>query len=505
MSGTATMSVGVGVPRRSLTLFVHVIIVAAAVWPFLLYQAAAGLVDLPNAIGRVGIGLRLLADPDSSPFYKLSFKLIPNMAVDTWGLFVGRFVGAEASVNLFVALSISVFYAGVQALRRALFGSSSLIIGALTVFVIYGLAFRWGFINYVFASGLMIWAVARLEFRLSRGGRAFIVTQTALLLVIYFSSLFPVVLYFGYACVRVAPRLLSALRSREWANAAIICIEHGVTLIPIGAAAVLGTAGAPWGNKSEWIWSSKVDAIEGLFWFQAELLEQLLGCVVAGLAACLAFPANARLRAGQAAALAALALLFLAVPFYLRGVAFADTRLPSTILGLMLGCLEIRPSSSWWTRAGGVTLAAACLMKPLAYTLQVWPLLQAAETLPILLQNVPEHSRMAIVAGAEGPIIGGQLAWHMPLIQLTRSDYAFAEIFPNYFIDLRAHRVGQQDGGLEDTVIQLDRGLACSDLMYVIVVGKLPALPPDLPADVTAAAGQLTLLRIRRVNSEHSC
>ena len=53
-----------------------------AVAPFLLAHAGAALFDLPNAMARVGIGLRLLENPDGSLFYTQSFKLIPNMAVD---------------------------------------------------------------------------------------------------------------------------------------------------------------------------------------------------------------------------------------------------------------------------------------------------------------------------------------------------------------------------------------------------------------------------------------
>jgi hypothetical protein len=112
------------------------------------------------------------------------------MPVDLWGLSVGRLVGAEWAVNLFVALSVATFYVAVQSLRLVLHGRSSVACGALSVFAIYSLALRWGLINFVFASGLMIWAVAHLEKELRSGSPDYPARQAALLAMVYLSNIF---------------------------------------------------------------------------------------------------------------------------------------------------------------------------------------------------------------------------------------------------------------------------------------------------------------------------
>ena len=101
-------------PAGYCRLLLHGSLLAAAIAPFLLAHAGAALFDLPNAMARVGIGLRLSENPDGSLFYTQSFKLIPNMAVDLFGLVAGRWLGGEAAVNLFVALSIAIFYLAIQ-------------------------------------------------------------------------------------------------------------------------------------------------------------------------------------------------------------------------------------------------------------------------------------------------------------------------------------------------------------------------------------------------------
>src|SRR5262245_56791975 len=214
-------------PAGYCRFLLHGALLAAAVAPFLLAHAGATLFDLPNAMARVGIGLRLIENPDGSPFYTQSFKLIPNMAVDLFGLAAGRWLGAEAAVNLFVVVSIAIFYVAIQALRIALNGRASVVIGALSVFAIYTFALRWGFINFFFASGLMILAVANLERELKSGSRAFVVHQTALLAFVYLSSLFAALLYCVYAAARLLPIAAGHAMRRDGAGFCKLAVAHG--------------------------------------------------------------------------------------------------------------------------------------------------------------------------------------------------------------------------------------------------------------------------------------
>jgi hypothetical protein len=484
-------------PAGYCRFFLHGTLLAAAMAPFLLAHAGAALFDLPNAMARVGIGLRLWENPDGSPFYTQSFKLIPNMAVDLFGLAAGRWLGAEMAVNLFVALSIAIFYLAIQSLRTVLFGSASVVIGALSVFAIYSFALRWGFINYFFASGLMILAVASLERQLKSGSRTFVVHQTALLAVIYLSSLFAALLYLVYAGVRLLPIVAGHALRRDWSGFARLATVHGAGPATVMALFVFGTAAPPWPQQGTvWEWFAKLEAVAMLFSFRAEPFELTLAVVASAAGAALI--CRARLAPSQAPALLAVVAVFVLMPIALKGVYFADMRLPGTIAGLLLAGVQVRPARLIYPRlamAAGAVLVLAGLLKPAAMWLQVRPVLDARLALPALFAEVPQGSIVAIHGVNSKANIGGLRAWHLPLIQLARGEYFFPEVFPNYFVDFRLPTPIPTN---ENDEVAINTELLCSGMTHVVLIGDTRQWPAVLPADVLHREGNLTMVRVRR-------
>jgi hypothetical protein len=478
-------------------LLLHGSLLAAAIAPFLLAHAGAALFDLPNAMARVGIGLRLQESPDGSLFYTQSFKLIPNMAVDLFGLVAGRWLGGEAAVNLFVALSIAIFYLAVQSLRIVLYGRASVVVGALSVFAIYSFALRWGFINYFFASGLMILAVANLERHLQPPSRTFVVYQTALLAIIYLSSLFAALLYFVYAGIRLLPIAVTRAMRRDFAGLARLAVVHGAGFLVVLALFAFGTVAPPWRQQGTvWEWFSKLEAIAALFSFRAEPFELTLAVLVAVAGAALIWLCRARLAPPQALPLLAVVAVFVLMPVALRGVYFADTRLPGTIAGLLLAAVQVRPVGyPWLAAAAGAAVLMAGLLKPVAFWLQVRPVLEARLALPALFAEVPQGSIVAIHGVNAKASIGGLRAWHMPLIQLTRGEYFFPEVFPNYFIDFRQPPPIPTN---ENDEVAINTELLCSGMTHVVLIGDTRQWPATLPADVLHREGNLTMVRVRR-------
>jgi hypothetical protein len=490
-------------------LLLHGSLLAAAIAPFLLAHAGATLFDLPNAMARVGIGLRLLESPDGSLFYTQSFKLIPNMAVDLFGLVAGRWLGGEAAVNLFVALSIAVFYLAVQSLRIVLYGRASVVIGALSVFAIYSFALRWGFINYFFASGLMILAVANLERHLQSASslqaassmqsasRSFVVHQTALLAIVYLSSLFAALLYFVYAGIRLLPVAVTHAMRRDFVGLARLAAVHGAGFAVVLALFAFGTAAPPWPQQGTvWEWFSKLEAIATLFSFRAEPFELTLAVIVAAAGAVLIRLGRVRLAPPQALPLLAVVAVFVLMPVALKGVYYADTRLPGTIAGLLLAAVQVRPASyPRLVAAAGAAVLMAGLLKPVAFWLQVRPVLEARLALPALFAEVPQGSIVAIHGVNAKASIGGLRAWHMPLIQLTRGEYFFPEVFPNYFIDFRQPPPIPTN---ENDEVAINTELLCSGMTHVVLIGDTRQWPATLPADVLHREGNLTMVRVRR-------
>jgi hypothetical protein len=96
----------------------------------------------------------------------------------------------------------------------------------LSVFAIYSLALRWGLINFVFASGLMIWAVARLEKELRSTRRAIRssggVARDGLSV-----QHIPAFLYIVYATVRLLPLAAGQGRPGAWGGFIRLAVAHG--------------------------------------------------------------------------------------------------------------------------------------------------------------------------------------------------------------------------------------------------------------------------------------
>ena len=486
-------------PAGYCRLFLHGSLLAVAVAPFLLAHAGAALFDLPNAMARVGIGLRLLENPEGSLFYTQSFKLIPNMAVDVFGLAAGRWLGAETTVNLFVVLSVTIFYLAVQNLRIVLYGRSSAVIGALSIFAIYTFALRWGFINFFFASGLMIFAVANLERQLKSPSRVFAIHQTALLAIIYLSSLFPALLYVVYAGVRLLPIAAGHALRRDWAAFARLAMAHGASFAALMALFAFGTVAPPWPQQGTvWDWLSKLEAVAMLFSFRAEPFELTLAVVASAAGAALIWLCRARIAPPQALPLLAVVAVFVLMPIALKGVYFADTRLPGTIAGLLLAAVQLRPprpNDARLVAAAGAVVLMAAFLKPAAFWLQVRPVLEARLALPALFAEVPQGSIVAIHGVNAKANIGGLRAWHMPLIQLTRGEYFFPEVFPNYFVDFRQPPPIPTN---ENDEVAINSELLCSGMTHVVLIGDTRQWPAVLPADVLRREGNLTMVRARR-------
>jgi hypothetical protein len=482
-------------PAIRVVLF-HAAMLAAAVWPFLVLDAADGLVDAPNAIGRIAAGLRVLAQAPAQAFYVLQYHFIPNMAVDVWGLATGGWLGPARAVNLFTAGSIVIGYTGIQALRVVLFGAGSRIVGALSVFLAYGLALRWGFLNFVFASALLVWAIAHLERRLKTpDARYFALGQTILLSAIYCSSLLPAFLYVVYVSVRLIPDAWRAARTRAWPVLLRLAVDHGTGIAVLGVLFLASRTTPPWGGGSEWLWSRKQDGLASLLWFQAEPFEQLVGVAAVASTGILVAVLRPRLDRTHVPAVLALLAVFFIIPFYLNGVAFADTRLLAPIVGLVAGLARFGPVRTMPGRIAAAVLTLACVAKPVAFVRQVEPVLAARAALADVLAGVQEGSFISLADGRDGPLIGNQVAGHLPLIHLAQGDFRFRGLFQNYFIRDRfadADDVAAASGPIETGA---GRAGACSTASYILVIGALPPAMPQANAERVAQKGPFTLLR----------
>jgi hypothetical protein len=133
---------------------------ALALAPLLL-ASPLPLGDYANHLARLHILANLEQSEPLARYYEIQWGVIPNLASDILVPATMHWlgIGVEPAAVLFVATSLVMIASGAVVLNRALFGTWSYL--SLGVFLLlYNRHFLWGFMNYVFAIGLMLWVMA---------------------------------------------------------------------------------------------------------------------------------------------------------------------------------------------------------------------------------------------------------------------------------------------------------------------------------------------------------
>ncbi len=151
------------------------------------------LVDYPNHLARMHIlaggGSDILGE-----FYRIQWAVLPNLAMDVIVPPLSKIVPLEIAGRFFIALVFFLLLSGTCALFYTLHRRISLW-PLLAVLVLYNRIFLWGFLNYLFGIGLMLWALAAWIFFSDRPAylKAFAFIIPALCL--FFSHLFALGVY----------------------------------------------------------------------------------------------------------------------------------------------------------------------------------------------------------------------------------------------------------------------------------------------------------------------
>ena len=244
-------------PRRFWSAFF--LLLAVALSPFLLCSPLP-LGDYANHLAR----MHILADLDSSAnlsrFYGVQWAIVPSLAIDIVVPWLARlhWFSVETALALFTALSLTLMASGTVVLNRVLFGRWSYL--SLAVFLLlYNRHVLWGFLNYIFALGLMLWILSAWIYCRQQGKDGlrylFFIPLTALFL----SHLVPLCIY--GLCVLGYELYHHEFSWRHWQRAKQCLIDLVISGIQFVPAAVLllcfspttGRAGdtysKPWTDK----------------------------------------------------------------------------------------------------------------------------------------------------------------------------------------------------------------------------------------------------------------
>lgn len=314
----------------------HVIILSLAALSVacvpLLFVSIPPLYDYYFHVGRLAI----IGGPfkaQLATFYDVTWPLIPNLAMDVIGAGLMRLLSVEAVARLLVVLAFGLLLTGTCVLYRAVHGRWSAW-PLVSVLLLYNWMFAFGFMNYILGLGALLWCLAGwllVRQRMSETAEFFAIAAFAL--VIYAFHFFALALFglcvamleLGRALAKGSPRLRPLLR--RWVF---------VTVPFLGPVALMAASatGRQQGGRFEFIWWGKVNAFDTLMVGTGRGDWLFYGALII-LAIALLGLRMLRIRRETVPAVAALALLFVALPFTALGSHFADLRLPIAALFLL--------------------------------------------------------------------------------------------------------------------------------------------------------------------------
>jgi hypothetical protein len=295
------------------------------------------LVDYPNHLARFHIIAELNHDTVLSRFYALDWRILPNLAGDLIVPPLGRLVGIEAAGRLFLAATVFLLATGPAVIAYVLTGSYQLL--PLTAFLfVYNTQFLWGFANFEFSIGLALWAFAAMLALRRRSLTVSVIAAAALSLATFVSHLygcavFLVLLGSWHLNEAVLRRNEPDARGHLLRGAAILAAAAAVPATLMLFSPTGDQIGATRFNTITNKLIGLIDAVHG-YVLRLDLVALLLflGAILYGLRR-----GTLRLIPGMAVAVAALLLLYLALPEELLGSFNADRRIIPVVF-LLASC-----------------------------------------------------------------------------------------------------------------------------------------------------------------------
>ena len=172
-----------------------VVLLLIALLPLLLCSPLP-LGDYSNHLARIHIIANIGQSTDLARFYEVTWAIIPNLASDLLVPFFVHLTGwsVETTLTLFAALGLALIASGAVVLNRVLYGRWSWL--SLSVFLfLYNRHFLWGFLNYIFTIGLMLWVLAAWIYCRQRFAWPLRLLFALPVLLIFFGHLFPLGVY----------------------------------------------------------------------------------------------------------------------------------------------------------------------------------------------------------------------------------------------------------------------------------------------------------------------
>ncbi len=350
--------------------------------PVLLAEIPA-MVDYPNHLARMSI-LARAGTTLEHPLYQVVWAPYANLAMDMIVPPVARWIGVEAATKAFYLASQALIIGGAATLAAAA-GGSALAASVIACLLLYATPFAFGFVNFEFALGLALFALASWIWLADHRLRLRLAVHAIAVVALYFAHLFALGIY-GFAI-----GMIELWRLKQEApplrRTAILFLGMAVPAIAVAALAgvgggAIGGAGTSWSAGAKLFWLGILNG-----WSREVSLALTL---LLAIPLCLTFTRGRLRLVGPGPWLAAgFALLFLALPFRLFDTAFVDGRILVAALLILPAFAAAHFPRAQTARIFGAVLVLACLANAgfaivvqLGYRAEYRALIAAIERIP---------------------------------------------------------------------------------------------------------------------------
>jgi hypothetical protein len=368
------------------------LLLALSILPVALTDIPA-MVDYPNHLARMSV-LARAGTAAAHPHFDVAWAPYPNLAMDALVPPLARLVGVALATKLFLVASQLLVVGGAMALSYVV-QRRMLLAGLVACLFLYAMPFAFGFLNFQFALGLALLALASWIGLGERQLALRLAVHALAVAILYFAHLFALGLY-GFAIgiielwrLRYAPRPAAGPLAALWLGMAAPALA--VAALATAAGGSVGGKGTVWSAESKLFWLGMLNG-----W------SREYATIAAGL---LLVPLLLAWRRGYWALLGpgnwlaiAFGLLFVAMPFRLFDTGYVDGR-------VLLAAILILPAFArfdlpgGWKRAMLGLAVALCLANAAlaAYAQSIYrseykALLSAFEAMPRGARLLPAES-----------------------------------------------------------------------------------------------------------------
>jgi len=438
---------------RGFTFTVYGVVLTLLAVPLLMVEIPP-LYDYPNHLARMHILAHYADSPELQANYTIAWKLSPYLGMDLIVPPLARHMSIYTSGRLFLYLCLVQIVAGTALVHAALYRRFSPWPAASALFA-YSLILSLGFVNYLFAIGVWLFAFGGWILLSRRGGVARVAAGTILSFAVFFSHFFA---FAGYMlCVGAyefgvwwndrahAPgaRPLAALFARPFAA---LFARGFIAFLPfIPPLALMAridhgqTGGVTWYGGPV----TKLTALLSPIIFPSARFDLAL------LALLLVIPARrgvfgpVTLAPQMRMPLLVLGFAVLAMPNVLAGVWDMDCRLPLAFVFLAIAGFQWRAVPE---RAGKIAACCLVALLTLNMALIVWawqPIARQYDAFRAALPAIPRGARVIAFRDEDGidkaqkpgpPIVYS----HLPALAIIERDVFLPTLFKNPMMPVQA-------------------------------------------------------------------